>query len=60
MKKNTKEKNTEPMNPKTASATLNIIRDKYCRELSAQEQTALIIAENMIRENPELAAKYIR
>ena len=53
-------KNYEPLTPKTASAALNMIRDRYCKELSAREMEALIVAENMLRENPELTKKYIK
>ena len=53
-------KNFEPLTPKTASAALNMIRDKYCKELSPREMEALIAAENMLRENPDLAIKYLR
>lgn len=50
----------EPLTPKTASAALNMIRDRYCKELNAREMEALIAAENMLRENPELTKKYLR
>lgn len=53
-------KEKEPLTPKTASAALNMIRDRYCKELSAREMEALIAAENMLRENPELTVKYLR
>jgi len=50
----------EALTPKTASATINSIRDRYCKELSPREMEALIAAENMLRENPDLAVKYLR
>ena len=50
----------EPLTPKTASAALNMIRDRFCTELSTREMEALIAAENMLRENPDLATKYLR
>lgn len=57
MKNNQK---VDSLTPKTASAALNMIRDKYCKELSPREMEALIAAENMLRENPNLATKYLR
>ena len=50
----------ERLTPKKASAIINILRDKLCKELSPTEMEALIIAENVLRENPEITEKYIR
>ena len=41
-------------------AKLNMIRDRYNEELTNDERQALIIAENMILDNKELAEKYIK
>ena len=41
-------------------AKLNMIRDRYTEELTNDERQALIIAENMILDNKELAEKYIK
>ena len=41
-------------------AKLNMIRDRYNEELTDDERQALIIAENMILDNKELAEKYIK
>ena len=49
----------ERLTPKKASAIINILRDKLCKELSPTEMEALIIAENVLRKNPEITEKYI-
>ena len=49
----------ERLTPKKASAIINILRDKLSKELSPTEMEALIIAENVLRENPEITEKYI-
>ena len=41
-------------------AKLNMIRDRYNEELTDDERQALIIAENIILDNKELAEKYIK
>ena len=41
-------------------AKLNMIRDRYNEELTDDERQALIMAENIILDNKELAEKYIK
>jgi len=46
-------------NSKTIAGRLDLVRDMTNDRLKDSERLALIIAANMIRENPEICQKYI-
>lgn len=46
-------------NPKTVAGRLDLIRDRNYGKLTNEEIEALIIAANIVRENPDFSQKHI-